>query len=34
MKTIAAIHTIVVNCLNKVLTPEEAVELIRRILSL
>lgn len=34
MKTIAAIHTIIINCLNKAIAPEEAIEMIRRILSM
>jgi hypothetical protein len=33
MKTIAAIHTIILNCLNKSITPEHALELIRQLIA-
>lgn len=33
MKTIAEIHTIILNCLNKSITPEHALELIRKLIS-
>lgn len=33
MKTIASIHTIILNCLHKTITAEQALELIRQILA-
>lgn len=34
MKTISCIYTIVVQCLNKAITPEQAIELIKEVLAI